>query len=151
MSKRTLSFFALKNEINIQKIITLRLANSYPCKDQKPSKPLKYLKTRTLSLYFFSIISFTFKIHILIQEVDRSSSEASPSSGKGTHLQQLVDKFKHRTALAVRELQQAQQELWALRGATTGQLPTDLEQDFAALKKRVHFKFNFSFILLPFY
>jgi hypothetical protein len=49
----------------------------------------------------------------------------------------LVDKFKHRTALAVRELQQAQQELWALRGASTGQLPTDMEQDFVALKKRV--------------
>lgn len=48
-----------------------------------------------------------------------------------------MDQFKHRTALAVRELQQAQQELWAIRGATTGQMPADLEQDFAALKKKV--------------
>ena len=51
----------------------------------------------------------------------------------------MVDKFKHRTALAVRELQQAQKELWALRGASTGQLPTDMEQDFIALKKKVIF------------
>lgn len=40
----------------------------------------------------------------------------------------------------MRELQQAQQELWALRGASNGQLPTDMEQDFIALKKRVMIK-----------
>nr|CAH0104704.1 unnamed protein product [Daphnia galeata] len=70
-------------------------------------------------------------------EVDRAPAEPSSAPGKSTYLQQLVDKFKHRTALAVRELQQAQQELWALRGASTGQLPTDMEQDFVALKKRL--------------
>ncbi|XP_057372828.1 protein bicaudal D-like [Daphnia carinata] len=70
-------------------------------------------------------------------EIDRTSAEPSVNLGKTTQLQQLVDKFKHRTALAVRELQQAQQELWALRGASTGYLPTDLEQDFAALKKKL--------------
>ncbi len=47
----------------------------------------------------------------------------------------------------MRELQQAQQELWALRGASTGHLPTDLEQDFAALKKKVNFQFFFFFVL----
>lgn len=75
-----------------------------------------------------------------MQEVDRAPADPSSSApGKSTYLQQLVDKFKHRTALAVRELQQAQQELWALRGASTGHLPTDMEQDFVALKKRVIF------------
>lgn len=54
----------------------------------------------------------------------------------------MVDQFKHRTALAVRELQQAQQELWTIRGASSSQTPTDLEQDFAALKKKVILGFN---------
>lgn len=61
----------------------------------------------------------------------------------------MVDQFKHRTALAVRELQQAQQELWTIRGATTGQMPTDLEQDFAALKKKVSKRgYSLSIVLL---
>lgn len=71
-------------------------------------------------------------------EVDHTSSEVH-SANRLTNLQQLVDKFKHKSALAVRELQQAQQELWSLRGA--GQSPSDLEQDLAALKKKVMISF----------
>lgn len=60
--------------------------------------------------------------------------------GKGAQLQHAVDKYKHRSALAVRELQQAQQELWAIRGASAaGHTPSDLEQDLISLKKRVRF------------
>ena len=50
----------------------------------------------------------------------------------------MIDKFKYRTALAVRELQQAQQELWAVRGATSaGNPPSDLEHELVTLKKRL--------------
>lgn len=67
--------------------------------------------------------------------MDRTGDSTVSKAG---HLQQLVDKFKHRTALAVRELQQAQQELWALRAASSsGHPPSDLEQDLVSLKKRL--------------
>ena len=53
-------------------------------------------------------------------------------------MQLFVDKVRHRTTQNVRELQQAQQELWALRGASpTGPLTCDLEQDLLVLKKKV--------------
>lgn len=47
----------------------------------------------------------------------------------------------------MRELQQAQQELWAIRGASAaGHTPSDIEQDLISLKKRVQNKqLNFLF------
>jgi len=50
----------------------------------------------------------------------------------------MTEKLRQRATLTIRELHQAQQELWALRGAApVGHSPTDLEQDLIALKKRV--------------
>ena len=97
---------------------------------------------------------------VSLQEVDRTpdlSPASAPlvvaatvagSSAGGPHgdgnLQLTVEKLKHRTALAIRELHQAQQELWALRGAApAGHSPTDLEQDLITLKKRVNFPLDF--------
>jgi len=70
-------------------------------------------------------------------EYDRSL-ESSSAAGKGAAFQLFVDKMKHRTVQNIRELQQAQQELWALRGASpTGPLSSDLEQDLLVLKKKL--------------
>ena len=81
------------------------------------------------------------------QEIGASVDLPSSLSGKGTTLQHSIDKYKHRSALAVRELQQAQQELWAIRGASAaGHTPSDIEQDLISLKKRVQNKqLNFMF------
>ena len=76
----------------------------------------------------------------LQQEVDRASETTAPATAAVTPvgLQHVVEKLKHRATLAIRELHQAQQELWALRGAApAGHLPADLEQDLITLKKRV--------------
>ncbi|XP_046653913.1 protein bicaudal D-like [Daphnia pulicaria] len=99
----------------------------------------RHVQLAKLDAYLASLLHLheTVETPTNASEIDRTPSEPSSAPGKSTYLQQLVDKFKHRTALAVRELQQAQQELWALRGASTGQLPTDMEQDFIALKKRL--------------
>lgn len=67
-----------------------------------------------------------------------STVESTGSGRNSTGLQLFVDKVRHRTAQNVRELQQAQQELWALRGASsTGPLTCDLEQDLLNLKKKL--------------
>ena len=79
---------------------------------------------------FYKTLSF-----IADQEVDRTPDGPAASSG----LQHTIDKLKHRATLTVRELQQAQQELWAIRGAApAGHSPFDLEQDLLAMKKRVN-------------